>query len=386
MASELATDGHSGVTRTQLAAMLQSLGSCLALVDLNQDRIVWCSDNWLGRLPNLASGACWSLALKSNQPLRRLCDLCKDEPVVQAQLTLEASDCSSLVKVRQLDSGELIIQVEEAVIPVNEMHLYMQAREHMFTTSRTISVSEMATTLAHEIRQPLAAMSNIIKGVRQRLGTGGAAAEQIDVALEKAIEQVIYTNSVISRIRDFTQSRRPRDEYLDLITLTHEALALMDWMIRGQGIQVVLESEQGNLWCKGDPTMLQQVLINLLRNGIEAMQERHSGERLLVVCCSQDHNSVRLSVRDNGHGMQGDEAILFLPFSTSKSSGMGVGLNICRSFVELHQGRLWLSPNEAGGCTAHMELPRVDPPSSTVSALEETMDCNTRPYAREGGW
>lgn len=369
-------DSTFEATRTQLKAMLDSLDSCLAMVDLAQNRVIWCSDNWVARMPDLASGACWSDALADCEPLRKLCELSADQQAAQGQVKLDESGCTSMVKVNRLHSGELVVQLEEAVMPVNEMHHYMQAREHMFTTSRTISVSEMATTLAHEIRQPLAAMSNIIKGVRHRMSTGGTPVEVIDEALEKALEQVVYTNSVISRIRDFTQARRPQEDDIDLVKLVREALSLMDWMIRAQGIQVSVEGADDTLWCKGDPTMLQQVMINLLRNGIEAMQDRHSGDRKLEVCCSQEQKRVRITVRDNGHGIQGNETILFMPFSTSKSSGMGVGLNICRSFVELHQGRLWLSPIATGGCAAHMELPRVESPSRNEPIFEETMECN----------
>ena len=239
----------------------------------------------------------------------------------------------------------------------------------MFTTSRTISVSEMATTLAHEIRQPISAISNIVKGVKLRINKGGTSPEKLIEALEHALEQITFTNSVISRIRDFTQARRPQQQDLDIVKLAQEALSLMDWLLRANDSQVEFSVEGDSLWCKGDPTMLQQVLVNLVRNSIEAMHERSASERKVQVHCSERESVVRISVRDNGHGLQGKEQLLFIPFSTSKSTGMGVGLNICRSFIELHQGRLWLSPNDDGGCTAHIELPKVEP---TISNGDHT--------------
>ena len=107
------------------------------------------------------------------------------------------------------------------------------------------------------------------------------------------------------------------------------------------------------------PAMLSlRVFANLLRNAVDAMRERPGGARRIDVLVERRDENVLVEVRDNGTGLGDDAAeTLFVPFLTHKSEGMGVGLNICRSFVEMHRGRLWLTGTEGGGCTAHVQLP-----------------------------
>ena len=115
------------------------------------------------------------------------------------------------------------------------------------------------------------------------------------------------------------------------------------------------------LYISGDSTMLQQVLINLIRNAVDAMHSQSIERRNIVISASLQDEKVTISIADTGHGLSDNGDKLFVPFATSKSNGMGVGLNICRSFIELHQGRLWLSPNETEGCTCYVELPVASP-------------------------
>ena len=260
--------------------------------------------------------------------------------------------------------GALLVRIETRQVSDaarRGVHDYLRARDDLFSRSRTISVSEMATALAHEINQPVGTVVNLLRGARRRIERDdiapGETLAALVPALEAALEQALYTSSVIARIRDFTRSRRPAREPIDVSALVARSLALLDWLIEAEGCR--LESElSGSLpRVTGDPTMLQQVLVNLIRNAVEAMLETPRERRALRVCARVESGRLALLVEDRGRGLGGDELELFVPFATTKPDGMGVGLNICRSFVELHGGRLWLAPNEQGGCTARVELP-----------------------------
>ena len=391
-----------GCSAEQLQGIVHLAQLACAQYDPIEERITWCTPDWLKAYPSLGVGACWTNSASDTvnetgneaingaaneatniatneetreavenefnkskfEELEKLYNSLKGKDSVSASLRCELSNVVKKMSIyRQPDEMIVLLLSEPSVVSqepdATDMHLYMQARESMFTTSRTISVSEMATTLAHEIKQPIATITNILKGVRIRLGKSDVKDEMMETALEKALEQAEFTDSVINRIRDFTQARRPKQQVLDMGEILNESLSLMDWFLSANHCDVQLRIGDGPLFCDGDPTMLQQVIANLVRNGVEAMQERSAKDRQLLVECQRQNESVRISIKDSGHGLKIEEKTLFVPFTTSKANGMGVGLNICRSFVELHQGRLWLSPNKEGGCTSHIELPQA---------------------------
>jgi len=256
-----------------------------------------------------------------------------------------------------VDAHQVIVSVRSVESLVTNLHAYMQSRDSLFSTSRTISVSEMATTLAHELNTPIGTISNILRGVQLRLKKANSSTEAIDNALTRALEQTQFTQSIINRIRDFTQSRRPKQHVLDMREQLDEALSLLDWLLSHQRCQVDLQLPAKPVYIIGDATMLQQVLVNLFRNAVDAMEHQCAEQRLITIKAYQDDTSVTVSISDLGQGLGSSADTLFVPFTTTKAGGMGVGLNICRSFIELHQGRLWLSPNEGDGCTSFVELP-----------------------------
>lgn len=357
---ESVVHGSSGSCYVKMDEAVECLGLAMSLVDSRNDQVVWCTAAWDRAVPRIQAGDSLQSSLLAHPDIALLLERANRETTSSGPFRLDSTGKLNTVTVKSMPGEQYVLLLDESLSATAEMHHYMQARESMFTTSRTISVSEMATTLAHEIKQPIATITNILKGVRIRMKKPDTSFEVIQEALDNALEQANFTNSVINRIRDFTQARRPQQQMLDMGKLTGEALSLMDWLLSANHCRVSLSVEDSALWCKGDPTMLQQVLVNLLRNGVEAMHENHSSDRQLLVSCERKAGNVRISIRDQGHGLDGKEHTLFVPFTTSKTNGMGVGLNICRSFVELHQGRLWLTPNEDGGCTSHVELPWVD--------------------------
>lgn len=362
------------IAQQYLAQLMQAAELCMAVVDLSKDRVVWCSTGWTNQLPDLGRDAVWSAALSKPDNLRSLLNASKkmaekmaDDTagtVVEVVINIpgakgQSSDRSMVsIAIHPLAENVQGMIVKAMDAQADNLFSYLQERENMFTTSRTISVSEMATTLAHEIKQPIATIHNLLEGITLRLQRGDVNVEKIQQALDNAMDQSEFTNSVINRIRDFTHSRRPQQQELEVVELVKHSITLVDWLISTNSCQLKLEiDEQQQLVCLGDPVMLQQVLVNLIRNGIEAMHEQDQSDRILTIECKQHRNSARISIQDNGHGLQDKDDTLFTPFITSKRGGMGVGLNICRSFIELHQGRLWLSPNQSQGCTSHIELP-----------------------------
>jgi len=361
------------ISRNQLAELLDVAEHASALIDPARDEVLWCSAAWRALFPDWSEAQSWSAMVECSAQLAELSESLTGQTQVSGSLSHPTAEGPLECDLRLLSDGCLGIRVSDRPGLTDSLSAYMQAREHMFTTSRVISVSEMATTLAHEIKQPIATIINLLKGTRIMLAQEQSSTTLINAALEQALEQANFTNSIINRIRDFTQARRPQQQVLDVGRLLREALSLMDWFLKARSCRVEQSIADQPLYCKGDKVMLQQVLVNLLRNGIEAMQDCEQSTRRLSVSCALRASFVRVSIRDNGHGLDGNEQALYVPFSTTKADGMGVGLNICRSFVELHQGRLWLSPNARdGGCTAHVELPVA--PSHEITAVHHSRE------------
>jgi signal transduction histidine kinase len=253
---------------------------------------------------------------------------------------------------------------------------HLEDRERLLFTSRALSVGEMASTLAHELNQPIGTVANVLRGMRARLSRPDAAAAA-DVAallpgLQLALDQALFAARIIARIREYTHSRQPRRDRLDLAGVLRESLALLDWELQRDGVAVELAIADAPCPVRGDEVMLQQLFVNLLRNALEAMRANAALPRRLAVRLTLERGGreVQVSLRDNGCGLPQDaQARLFVPFQSSKPNGMGIGLNICRSFVELHQGRLWFSANDgdahgepARGCCFHVALPLVVDP------------------------
>lgn len=255
---------------------------------------------------------------------------------------------------RLLSDGRVLIRVDVQALDTQQ---YLSERDSLFLTSRTVSVSEMATALAHELNQPLGTLSNLLQGARLRQERGQWRADMLEPVLVGALEQTQYAQSVIARIRDFTASRRPEPKSLSLRDLMDRTGSLLDWLLLASSVTLQVTHHKADLCVLGDETMLQQVLINLIRNAVDAMRDCDPAQRVIDVTIDEDGSMATLSIHDRGSGLAADAEAPFLPFVSGKPDGMGVGLNICRSFLELHQGRLWLEPNTEGGCTARIELP-----------------------------
>ena len=254
---------------------------------------------------------------------------------------------------------------------------HLEDRERLLFTSRSLAVGEMASTLAHELNQPIGTVANVLRGMRARLERQPPDEELLG-GVQLALEQALFAARIIARIREYTQSHQPRREPLDLRAVVRESVGLLDWELQRDGVQIELELMPAACRVSGDEVMLQQLFVNLLRNALEAMRDNPKdalgrATRRLALRLAPERGMAVLTLRDNGCGLPPDaQAQLFVPFQSTKPNGMGIGLNICRSFVELHQGRLWFTPNDEHlgerGCTFHVALPMVaDGDTSTRS-------------------
>lgn len=282
-------------------------------------------------------------------------------------------------EVALLDERRLLLRLRDERAAERERLLALRRqlddREGLVFTSRSLSIGEMGSTLAHELNQPIGAAANLLRGLRVRLarrsreGHDGAADEL--AAVERAIEQVMYAAKVIARIREFTHSRAPKRQSVDLAELLRASASLLDWELQRVGVRLTLDVPEAPVVVRGDPVMLQQVLVNLLRNAIDALREDRPAEPRIELALQCEGGEAQARITDNGVGLSAEaEQRLFVPFSSTKPNGMGIGLAICRSFVELHQGRLWFSRGAAGrGCSFHLGLPLV-PPARTAKGDE----------------
>lgn len=245
---------------------------------------------------------------------------------------------------------------------------HLEDREQLLFTSRLLSIGEMATTLAHEINQPIGAAANLLRGSVMRMQRQPAstmnAGDQAALlqALQRATEQVLFASRVIARIREYTHSHTPKRAPVDVAALLRACVSLLDWEIEREAIVVELDLPVVPLWTIADEVMLQQLFVNLMRNAIDAMRGNPIGQRHLRLHARPEGPQLEVTVCDSGSGISEQaEKSLFVPFVSSKPTGTGIGLNICRSFVELHQGRLWFTRNETVGTSFHAALPLTAP-------------------------
>lgn len=257
--------------------------------------------------------------------------------------------------------------------------LARQQDEKLQFTSRLMTMGEMASSLAHELNQPLAAINNYCSGTVAMVKAGRTTSENLLPVLEKTSQQAVRAGMIIKRIREFVKRSEPKRQRTKINDIVADAVGLAEIETRKRKIRIVTEMRLRLPVIYVDPVLIEQVLVNLLKNAAEAMHEARPDalDPVIRVIVRIQPEYVCISVVDQGPGV--DEATaerLFEPFYSTKSDGMGMGLNICRSIIESHRGRLWVENNlDAGGavtgCTFHFSLPLSEtygPPKSGSEA------------------
>jgi two-component system sensor kinase FixL len=230
-------------------------------------------------------------------------------------------------------------------------------RSQLIHASRVSAMGTMASTIAHEINQPLAAIASCLRGTINRLRRGGEAAVEEAVRwLERGEQITLQTGETIQRLRAMLGRGEAKRETVPLARLIEEANAIALVGAEAKAISYSQDVDP-SLKVDADPVQIQQVLINLVRNAAEAMEL--SGERRLSVTARREGGQVEICVQDSGPGIAQDlRASLFEPFQSTKAAGMGIGLSICRTIVEAHQGRIWLAEDgEGAGASFRFTLP-----------------------------
>jgi PAS domain S-box-containing protein len=248
---------------------------------------------------------------------------------------------------------------------VVDLHDWKQTQQALQTTqmelarvSRMTTMGELAASIAHEINQPLTAVVNNSNACLRLLANGNLAPEVLRRSLEQTVADSTHAAAVIARIRAFIMKTPPEKKELDINEVIQEVLPLTTRELDENQVLLVRTLTKALPLVLGDRVQLQQVLLNLIMNGIEAMASVKDRPRLLSVQSRlEKRGNVLVAVRDSGIGFSTDLDRMFTPFFTTKEHGMGLGLSISRSLVQGHNGRLWAEPNSPHGAVFCFTLP-----------------------------
>lgn len=241
-------------------------------------------------------------------------------------------------------------------------HAEEAARAHQAQLTHVLRLStmgEMAAGLAHEINQPLGAIANYATGCVRRLRTGGMQPDDILRIVEQIAGEALRAGTIIRRLRSLIRKEDSRHDWTDLNELAEDAVRLLAADMRNAGIAVQFALSDALPRVQADSIQIEQVLLNLLRNAMDAMANAAPGRRELCIATALvDQGLIELSVRDQGSGLPGGIGDkIFDPFVSTKPNGLGLGLSISRTIIEAHGGRLWATANRDGGATFSLRVP-----------------------------
>jgi len=257
---------------------------------------------------------------------------------------------------RYIGSIAVVTDISARVAAANQAR---QRQAELAHVARLGTMGEMASGLAHELNQPLSAIVNYIEACLARIRAGTEDPKVLLDDLAAAAGQAERAGEIIDHIRSFTRRSAPRRSTLDINLLVREAVDMMKSEIQHNGVQVRMELADDLPLVVGEAIQIQQVMVNLIRNGVEAMADNEFGGRQMTVrTCIDADGLVECAIADTGPGLPDDAAEqVFEQFFTTKAEGMGMGLSISRTIMEAHRGRLWATPNPERGTTFQFTLP-----------------------------
>jgi two-component system sensor kinase FixL len=237
----------------------------------------------------------------------------------------------------------------------------LRHREQMMHVSRLTTMGEMAAAMAHELNQPLSAIATYTAACVRLLEKGDQAQEDVVSALQEIGTQAYRAGEVIERMRDFTRGRELDRTVVSVGEIIDEILPLAELDARANRVQLTVDVAPDMPRIVADPVQIQQVILNLLRNGVDAMADTpEDGRQLRLTAFRDSDDSIRVDIGDRGHGVSDESrARLFTPFFTTKKAGMGMGLAISRSIITAHGGRLDCNNNADIGATFFFTLPTI---------------------------
>ena len=252
----------------------------------------------------------------------------------------------------------LLVSVVDITERIKVERTAARQRDELAHLSRVAMLGELSGSLAHELNQPLTAILSNAQAAQRFLAHSPPRVDKLADILADIVKSDHRAGAVIQRLRSMLRKEETQRRPLDLNEVVEESLRLMRSDLLNRKVMVSAELAEALPGVSGDRNQLQQVLLNLMINGCDAMDGLEGDRRLLVRTRATPHGSVEVSVADRGAGIPvADLERVFEPFVTSKSHGLGLGLAICRSIVEAHGGRLWATNNADRGATLHCEFP-----------------------------
>jgi C4-dicarboxylate-specific signal transduction histidine kinase len=217
----------------------------------------------------------------------------------------------------------------------------------------------MASTLAHELNQPLMALSNFAVAARA-LAAQSAPRDLLAGALDEIVEQSKRASEIVKRVRAFINPQRGQYERLAIASVVTHAATLLTPELQRDGIALQLSLDDGDASVRGDRVLLEQVLVNLIHNAMHAMEDLPPRRACIELAAARVEHGVRVTVSDTGPGIPPDQLDqIFAPFFTTRPDGLGLGLNICRTIVEAHGGFMTVENRAGGGAAFSFTLPIV---------------------------
>ncbi|HUU95554.1 MAG TPA: ATP-binding protein, partial [Phycisphaerae bacterium] len=234
-----------------------------------------------------------------------------------------------------------------------------QRQADLAHVSRLTLMGEMASSLSHDISQPLCTILFYARGCVRRIRSGTADPTALLDVMEKVAAQAEAAGRIVRRLREFVSKRAPHLSTVDINELIRQSLSLVQSEISEGGITLRLRAAEPLPPVRADRVQIEQVILNLVRNGIEALQAVEAGQRELTIATSSSAGgTITVAVHDTGAGLSAEVAErVFDSFFSTKPDGMGMGLSISRSIIEAHGGRLWVVPNAERGATFQFRLP-----------------------------
>ena len=272
-----------------------------------------------------------------------------DRSLLERSLDLSSEE---LMERNQKLSHQLVqIKLTQEKLRQNQMQL-----AHVV---RLTTMGELATGIAHELNQPLAAIVAYIEGSLRRIRAGDPFSDEIVSALEKASDQSHRAAAIIRRIREFIRKGERRAEPIDVNVPVRDAVGLLESDAVANDVQISLWLSNVLPPVFADVVQIQQVVLNLCRNGIDALRMVDGrGRKLYVRTAASDDDRVVIAVCDNGAGLSAEaRANMFTPFFTTKRDGLGMGLPICQTIAEIHRGELRFNAPDGGGAEFFLSLP-----------------------------
>ncbi|WP_083444665.1 sensor histidine kinase [Herbaspirillum rhizosphaerae] len=278
-----------------------------------------------------------------------------DAALARCLVSLAAIAITAFLALKGQAAANALIQREEA------LH---QAQTQLAHTSRVTTLGELAASIAHEVNQPLAAIATHGEACLRWLNRPQPDLEEARMAVDGMLRDAHRASEIIRRIRAMARKAEPSYVALNLSEVARESCDLVQRELARTGVQLSLELQDDLPPVRADRVQLQQVVINLLMNGIQAMTEAHSKDRSLSVtsslCRTEEGECVALTVSDTGPGFPvAHIGRLFEAFFTTKKDGMGMGLPICRSIIEAHGGRIQAQNNALRGAAISFHLPVI---------------------------